>query len=87
MQNIYRTLKAGSAASLIRNSDFSAPDVRFLGVLPEDIKKYDLNDYPVKENDAQEVRALKKAAGRAEERPVLPGQEEQGAHRDPATGC
>jgi DNA topoisomerase-6 subunit A len=61
MQNIYRTLKAGSAASLIRNSDFSAPEVRFLGVLPEDIKKYDLFDYPVKENDAQEVRALKKA--------------------------
>ncbi|HRK01161.1 MAG TPA: DNA topoisomerase VI [Oligoflexia bacterium] len=61
MQNIYRTLKAGSAASLIRNSDYSAPDVHFLGVLPEDIKKYDLNDYPVKENDAQEVRALKKA--------------------------
>jgi DNA topoisomerase-6 subunit A len=61
LQNIYRTLKAGSAASLIRNSDFSAPDVHFLGVLPEDIKKYDLNDYPVKENDAQEVRALKKA--------------------------
>jgi DNA topoisomerase-6 subunit A len=61
MQNIYRTLKAGSASSLIRNSDFSAPEVRFLGVLPEDIKKYDLNDYPVKENDAQEVRSLKKA--------------------------
>ena len=62
MQNIFRTLKAGSAASLIRNSDFSAPDVKFLGVLPEDIKKYELNDYPVRENDAQEVRALKKAA-------------------------
>jgi DNA topoisomerase VI subunit A len=62
MQNIFRTLKAGSAASLIRNSDFSAPDVKFLGVLPEDIKKYDLHDYPVKENDAQEVRALKKAS-------------------------
>ena len=62
MQNIFRTLKAGSAASLIRNSDYSAPDVKFLGVLPEDIKRYDLNDYPVKENDAQEVRALKKAA-------------------------
>lgn len=61
LQNIYRTLKAGSAASLIRNSDYSAPEVHFLGVLPEDIKKYDLNDYPVKENDAQEVRALKKA--------------------------
>lgn len=61
IQNIYRTLKAGSAASLIRNSDFSAPEVRFLGVLPEDIKKYDLADYPVKENDIGEARALKKA--------------------------
>ena len=61
MQNIFRTLKAGSAASLIRNSDYSAPEVRFLGVLPEDIKKYDLLDYPVKESDPQEVRALKKA--------------------------
>ncbi len=62
IQNIYRTLKAGSAASLIRNSDFSAPEVRFLGVLPEDIKKYDLNDYPVKETDIAEARALKKAS-------------------------
>ncbi|MBI1862189.1 MAG: DNA topoisomerase VI [Deltaproteobacteria bacterium] len=61
MQNIFRTLKAGSAASLIRNSDFSAPDVKFLGVLPEDIKKYDLFDYPVKESDPGEARALKKA--------------------------
>lgn len=61
MQNIFRTLKAGSAASLIRNKDYSAPDVKFLGVLPEDIKKYDLPDYGVKEKDAQEARALKKA--------------------------
>lgn len=61
IQNIYRTLKAGSAASLIRNSDFSAPDVRFLGVLPEDIKKYDLADYNVNPKDASEFRALKKA--------------------------
>jgi DNA topoisomerase-6 subunit A len=61
MQNIYRTLKAGSAASLIRNSDFSAPEVRFLGVLPEDVKKYDLDCYDVKENDVQEARSLKKA--------------------------
>jgi len=61
MQNIFRTLKAGSAASLIRNSDFSAPEVRFLGVLPEDIKKYDLPDYGVREKDTSEARALKKA--------------------------
>jgi DNA topoisomerase VI subunit A len=61
MQNIFRTLKAGSAASLIRNSEYSAPEVRFLGVLPEDVKKYDLFSYPVRENDAQEARSLKKA--------------------------
>ena len=62
LQNIFRTLKAGSAASLIRNSEFSAPDVKFLGVLPHDIKKYDLPDYAVKESDVTEARALKKAA-------------------------
>lgn len=61
LQNIYRTLKAGSAASLIRNSDFSAPQVHFLGVLPEDVKKYDLLCYNVSERDASEARSLKKA--------------------------
>lgn len=61
LQNIYRTLKAGSAASLIRNSDFSAPDVKFLGVLPEDVKEYDLDCYDVRETDVTEARALKKA--------------------------
>jgi DNA topoisomerase VI subunit A len=61
MQNIFRTLKAGSAASLIRNADFSAPQVKFLGVLPEDVKKYDLPYYRVKESDPAEARALKKA--------------------------
>jgi len=61
MQNIFRTLKAGSAASLIRNADFSAPEVKFLGVLPDDIKRYDLPDYGVREADVQEGRALKKA--------------------------
>ncbi len=61
LQNIYRTLKAGSAASLVRNADFSAPEVRFLGILPEDVKKYDLYCYDVKEKDASEARALKKA--------------------------
>ncbi len=61
LQNIFRTLKAGSAASLIRNSDFSAPEVRFLGVLPEDVKKYDLLCYNVNERDVAEARSLKKA--------------------------
>lgn len=61
LQNIFRTLKAGSAASLIRNAEYCAPDVKFLGVLPEDIAKYDLFSYPVRENDSQEARSLKKA--------------------------
>ncbi len=61
IQNIYRTLKAGSAASLIRNSDFSAPDVRFLGVLPSDVKKYDLESYDVSEKNASDARSIKKA--------------------------
>jgi DNA topoisomerase VI subunit A len=61
LQNIYRTLKAGSAASLIRNSDFSAPKVHFLGVLPEDVKKYDLHCYNVNEKNIADNRSLKKA--------------------------
>jgi len=61
LQNIFRTLKAGSASSLIRNADFSAPQVRFLGLLPEDVKKYDLYCYDVSEKDASEMRSLKKA--------------------------
>lgn len=61
LQNIFRTLKAGSAASLIRNSDFSAPEVRFLGVLPEDVETYDLHCYSVSEKDVADARSLKKA--------------------------
>ncbi len=79
MQNIFRTLKAGSAASLIRNQDYSAPDVRFLGVLPEDIKKYDLFDYPVKENDAQEMRSLKKADDALKNDPFFQDKKNKGA--------
>jgi len=81
LQNIFRTLKAGSAASLIRNSDFSAPDVKFLGVLPEDIKKYDLNDYPVKENDIGEARALKKAVDALKNDPFFRDKRNKGLSR------
>lgn len=71
LQNIFRTLKAGSAASLIRNSDFSAPDVRFLGVLPEDVKKYDLHCYSVNDRDPVESRSLKKAKDALENDPFF----------------
>lgn len=78
MQNIFRTLKAGSAASLIRNQDYSAPDVKFLGVLPEDISKYQLPDYAVKESDAQEGRALKKAADALKNDPFFQDKKNKG---------
>lgn len=71
LQNIFRTLKAGSAASLIRNAHFSAPNVKFLGVLPEDVKKYDLPFYKVKENDVAEARSLKKAKDALENDPFF----------------
>lgn len=71
IQNIYRTLKAGSAASLIRNKDFCAPEVHYLGVLPEDVKKYELHDYGVKESDPAEARALKKAKDALENDPFF----------------
>ncbi|MFN8791678.1 MAG: DNA topoisomerase VI [Bdellovibrionales bacterium] len=71
LQNIFRTLKAGSAASLIRNADFSAPEVKFLGVLPEDVKRYDLPSYKVKESDPAEARALKKAKDALENDPFF----------------
>lgn len=78
MQNIFRTLKAGSAGSLIRNADFSAPEVKFLGVLPEDIKKYDLPDYAVKENDVSESRALKKARDALDNDPFFKDKKNKG---------
>jgi DNA topoisomerase-6 subunit A len=45
--------------------------VRFLGVLPEDVKKYDLPHYKVKENDVGEARALKKAKDALENDPFF----------------
>lgn len=78
LQNIFRTLKAGSAASLIRNADFSAPNVRFLGVLPEDVKKYDLFSYKVKESDPVEARALKKAKDALENDPFFTDKKNKG---------
>jgi DNA topoisomerase-6 subunit A len=78
MQNIFRTLKAGSAASLIRNADFSAPEVKFLGVLPDDVKHYDLPYYKVKESDPSEARALKKAKDALENDPFFMDKKNKG---------
>lgn len=78
LQNIFRTLKAGSAASLIRNADFSAPEVKFLGVLPEDVKRYDLPHYKVKESDPAEARALKKAKDALDNDPFFKDKKNKG---------
>ena len=78
LQNIYRTLKAGSAASLIRNADFSAPEVKYLGVLPEDISRYDLFYYDVKTSDASETRSLKKAKDALENDPFFQSRKNKG---------
>src|SRR5688572_26924600 len=78
LQNIFRTLKAGSAASLIRNADFSAPDVKFLGVLPDDVKRYDLPHYAVRESDPQEARQLKKAKDALENDPFFADKKNKG---------
>ncbi|MFK7825911.1 MAG: DNA topoisomerase VI [Oligoflexales bacterium] len=78
LQNIYRTLKAGSAASLIRNKDFSAPEVKFLGVLPEDLKKYDLFAYDVIAGDASEMRSIKKARDALENDPFFKSRRNRG---------
>jgi len=78
LQNIFRTLKAGSAASLIRNSDFSAPLVHFLGVLPEDVSKYDLTAYDVDERNPAENRSLKKAKDALENDPFFKDKKNKG---------
>lgn len=59
--SIAKTLICGSGASLIRNADYCAPEVKYLGVLPEDIERYDLSDYKVKTEDESEYRAIKRA--------------------------
>lgn len=59
---IVRAARAGAFNSLLRSKDFSAPDIKFLGVLPSDIKKYNLDFYTVNDKDPSENRALKRAS-------------------------
>ena len=51
--NIYRTLKVGSASSLHAGSAYAVPTARFLGVTPDDIRDYRLEDatHPLDELD------------------------------------
>jgi DNA topoisomerase-6 subunit A len=69
ISNIYRTLKVGSGNAVHLNQFFCVPQARYLGVTPQDIIDFKLQDatHPLQEVDK------KRAQGRAEERPVLPG--------------
>ena len=58
---IFRSVRSGAFNSLIRSEDFSAPEIKLLGVLPGDIAKYGLDAYKVNDKDATEARALKRA--------------------------
>jgi len=49
--NIYRSLKVGSGNAAHVNHLFCVPKARFLGVTPDDIKKYKLPTHPLKEID------------------------------------
>jgi DNA topoisomerase-6 subunit A len=60
--NIYRTLKVGSGNAAHLNEFFCVPQARFLGVMPQDIIDYDLQDatHPLKEVDIKRAKdALK----------------------------
>ena len=60
--NIYRTLKVGSGQAAHINRFFCVPQARFLGVTPQDIIDYDLQDatHPLEEADIKRARdALK----------------------------
>jgi len=58
--NIYRTLKVGSGNAAHINEYFCVPEVRYLGITPDDIEKYKLPGHPLKDVDIKRARdALK----------------------------
>lgn len=56
--NIYRTLKVGSGNSAHINQFFSVPRTRFLGVTPQDIPEFGLEDatHPLSPSDVKRAR-------------------------------
>ena len=56
--NIYRTLKVGSGNAAHTARHYSVPVARFLGVAPDDIKEYGLEDatHPLSEVDVKRAR-------------------------------
>ena len=58
--NIYRTFKVGSGNAAHINKFFCVPQVKYIGVTPDDIIKYDLPTHPLKEQDIKRAKdALK----------------------------
>ncbi len=58
--NIYRTLKVGSGNAAHLNKYFCVPQVKFLGVTPQDVIDYDLPTHDLKEQDIKRAQdALK----------------------------
>jgi DNA topoisomerase-6 subunit A len=60
--NIYRTLKVGSGNAAHLNEFFCVPQARFLGVMPQDIIEYKLEEatHPLKDVDIKRAKdALK----------------------------
>jgi len=53
--NIYRTLKVGSGNAAHINKYFSVPNAKFIGITPDDIKKYDLPTHPLKDVDLKRI--------------------------------
>ena len=56
--NIYRTLKVGSGNAAHVNQYFCVPEVRFLGVTPDDVEKYDLPTHPLTRVDIKRAKDL-----------------------------
>ena len=60
ISNIYRTLKVGSGNAAHINQFFCVPSARYLGVMPQDIRDYNLPTHPLKEVDIKRAKdALK----------------------------
>ena len=60
--NIYRTLKVGSGNAAHLNRFFCAPRARFLGVTPQDILDFELEDatHPLTDKDIERAKAALK---------------------------
>jgi DNA topoisomerase-6 subunit A len=54
--NIYRTLKVGSGNAAHLNRFFCVPQVKFLGVTPQDVIDYDLPTHELKEQDIKRAQ-------------------------------